>query len=242
MRLLTTLTAVIILGCAAQSVPAQIAQDPSRGLETAAKLAASGNVATVSALADQVLNFPHRLWLPAEAQAVLKQRLVPAEIAYWQGAPGTKETDIVSLINLMCDRLALPAFAKTSPKQVRTLRMQMFSCTPTFIGRGMSTPPMSAGPAIGPRLSPLQAVHLIGTLIDQKFANPAYQVAPAEWDQSDLQTLRARQREAQISRIEATSVACRRELETSVSTGLSQMSVTDGLSLLYEALSVLQID
>lgn len=117
--------------------------------------------------------------MPEFGEAVLAPRLAAAEENYWRGAStGIRERDLVNALNVLSTRLNLPDYAKTCDSQVRFLRMQMVSVSPIFMGAKAF--PTDAK-AISEFLSPLQALHLSLTLLDQKFWDAKYQVTPSEW-------------------------------------------------------------
>jgi hypothetical protein len=82
----------------------------------------------------------------------------------------------------MAKKFGLPDYAMTSLAQVRYLRMQLAIQLPQFMGRGMSRPDAKIGDSINSSMSPLQAVHVVADLADQKLSNPDYQIPPEEWD------------------------------------------------------------
>lgn len=103
---------------------------------------------------------------------------------------------------------------------------------------------MKVGDQISSTLSPLQALHIIQTLIDQKFYNPVYQAPPAEWDRVVFP-----QEVSRVSGYTASGQAAirgeidlkRRELEDRLSQHLSTMSTLEGLNLLEDTLDKLGI-
>jgi hypothetical protein len=145
-------------------------------------LAKADDPDSVGALADEIFSFPRPyMRLPADIEAKLKTRIVKAELAFMQGtAPGVQEGDISNLINLIAQTLGAPDYAMTSPAQLRHLRMSLAIAEPKFIGKGLGHHE-HIGDSISPTLSPLQAMHLILSLFDQKLINPEFQLSPADW-------------------------------------------------------------
>jgi len=161
--------------------------NPYKELDGAARVANSrGDDASLQGLADAVFSFPRALPRAPEAiEHVIKDRLVRAEIAYRNGAQqGVRERDIVTLFNLVTSKLGLPSYGKTSAQQVRTLRMQLALSSPALMASGLAHENMKIGESVAEIMSPLQAAHLINSLLDQKIINPEYQIDPAEWDMS----------------------------------------------------------
>lgn len=116
-------------------------------LENAARVAIlNGDRASVAELAEAVFNIPHRYRMDANLAGILRSRTIAAELGFRQGAhSGVEEPDIVSLINSFAQRFGLPEFAKTSPNQIRVLRMEALLYNPTFLGRGMAPGKIEVG-------------------------------------------------------------------------------------------------
>jgi hypothetical protein len=161
------------------------AQALNARLEARAQNVKDGDESSVRLLADEVFNTPHVFGqMPNIVESVVKERLVNAELAHMRGShPGVREEAIVRLVNSAADKLGAPDFARTNKNQVRFLRMSMLSSTPHFMGKGMvDGSELKSGEQLDSPLSPLQAAHLIATLVDQKTFNPEYQVTPEQWD------------------------------------------------------------
>lgn len=159
---------------------------PDKVIDNAARAVSSENETSVRALTEAVFTvYPHVFGrIPAPFDSGIKDAFTHAELAHLQGSrPGVTEQDVANLVNMWADRLHLPEYAKTSPKQVRVLRMSLAAGSPVFMGRGMTDPNAIPGATINPEMSPLQAAHLATVLVDQKFLDPDYQVAPTEWEQ-----------------------------------------------------------
>jgi hypothetical protein len=140
-------------------------------LESCARTAAiTGDKDSANALADAIIGVPHRFTIQPDIASLIKPHAVNAELSFWQGLHrGVDEADIVSLINAFADRFGLPEYVKTSASQVRILRMEGFLVNPIFLGRGMAQEKREVGQQIKSTMSPLQAIHVIQTLVDQKF-------------------------------------------------------------------------
>lgn len=162
--------------------------NPHEQLDRTARMVKSDDYEPTRALADAVFAFPRMLpRAPETIENVIKDRLVLAELAYHRGTQeGIRERDIVKLVNSVTDKLGVPSYAKTSLRQLRVLRMQLALSSPSFMAAGLTTQDMKVGDSISDRMSPLQAVHLINSLVDQKLINPDFQVEPEEWERIHL--------------------------------------------------------
>ena len=228
---------------------------PHKDLDGAARLANGRNDDdSVRGLANAVSNFPRALpRAPEVMENVIKDRLVRAEIAYRNGAhPGVLERDIVTLFNSVADRLGLPSYAKTSAQQIRVFRMQLALSLPAFMASGMARGNMKVGESIPETMSPLQAAHLIDSLLNQKVINPEYQVEPAEWEKSHLPAAMARiqqMQQLQASRqggnhsqkAELHAFHRRRDLYNSLLQAGSNLSFVDAMDLVDQSFTILKI-
>jgi hypothetical protein len=229
--------------------------NPYKELDGAAHLANSrSDDASVRGLADAVFSFPRALpRAPEVIENVVKDRLVRAETAYRNGLQqGVRERDIVELFNSVSDKLGLPSYAKTSPQQVRTLRMQLALSSPAFMASGLANPNMKVGESVPDSMSPLQAIHLINSLLDQKVINPEYQVEPAEWDRlhlpaamAKIQQMQRLQASAQAgdkpAKPEVTVFHKSRDLHNSLIEAGSTLSFSDAMDLVDQAFTTLKI-
>jgi hypothetical protein len=224
-------------------------------IEQKASAATADDPNSVQALADEVFNLNHVFRRMASVvEGMVKDRLVGDEILYRQGkAPGVQERDIVDTLNHLAERFGGPPYSKTSLSQVRVLRMWMALCQPNFMGAGVAKQNAAVGESISSAMSPLQAAHLIATLIDQKFINPDFQVSPEEWEKNSppveekikQRTARARatttgQSSANVS-LDSYSPDKRRELEQTLYPSIWSLGTTDALILLEQAFEKLHI-
>jgi hypothetical protein len=142
----------------------------------------------VATMTDAVFSLPHFALIqdfPPEVNNIIKRKFASAEEGYWKGQhPGVREQDIVAAVNGVVAELNLPGYAKTTKDQVRHLRVGMLLKTnPRFMGLRVAKVPIPGEKAtILDDMSPLQAYHLVLSLIDQKFVDPFYQVTPEEWE------------------------------------------------------------
>jgi hypothetical protein len=228
---------------------------PHKVIEATARAVNVDDEASVRALTEGVFSFPHAFQgLPANIEDTIKQRLTQAEIQYLKtGHPGVKEADVANLVNLLADRLHLPDYAKTNVNQVRVLRMSMALSSPVFMGRGMSSPGAQIGESVAPEMSPLQATHVLATMLDQKIINPDYQMTPSEWDQTSHQRMieklhqaDALKKSAQTTktshRLIARSNPRHTEMRQALSAGLSSLTVGDASVIADEAFKTLKLE
>ena len=123
-----------------------------------------------------VLAYPHAFpLLLSSLEAAVTNRLVQAEIAFRQGkSKGIEEQAIVDTFNLLVTKFGAPDFAATLVPQIRFLRISIARTEPNFMEPGVARPDAKVGEPINSNVSPIQAIHLIGLLIDQKLLNPAF--------------------------------------------------------------------
>jgi hypothetical protein len=183
---------LVILGFATEMLRAQAMPgnksvwiNPHNALNQSACLVKPDDEQSIRVFTDELFNFPRSFpRLPSPLEAVLKQRLVQAEMKYRQHmTAGVREADVVVFVNRLADKLQAPAYAKTSLRQVRVLRMSLVLASPAFMGDGITRKDMHVGDSINDTMSPLQAMHLIASMFDQKLLNVEYQTTPEEWDQ-----------------------------------------------------------
>jgi hypothetical protein len=230
--------------------------NPRTVLSERAALAAPENEQSMRDLADAVLSFP-RLYLQMapEVEAFVKNRLVRAEIRHRQGyQPGVLETDIVTLFDEFVEEFHLPPYARTSISQLHILRMRLALLEPQFMGPGLARQGSVVGDSINPEMSPLQGLHLVQTLVDQKLLNPEFQVLPEEWDKS-IEKSRFADSQCSTSdesaslgsgqnaspQIIAQPNPRLRELYSALKTNSSSLSSTEALGLLERACVALRI-
>lgn len=208
---------------------------------------------SVRALADAVFDYPHVFErMPAGLELIVKDRLVRAETGFLQGkTPGIREEDMALLVNRVVEKLKLPEFAKTSQKQIRAVRMKMAIDSPIFIASKMSNGTMQTGSSVKPELSPLQAVHILGVFVDQKFRDPNLQCPPEEWDREshtrELERIKKRQEIAKTNPQAryygmAQINPKRQELKDSLVRSTSTMTYMDVLELVDLAFQGLKIE
>lgn len=229
---------------------------PHKVLDLRARAVNGNDETSVRALTENVFTvYPHAFGrMPADLEGVLKDRLTQAEVDHLRGIrPGVKEADVATVVNMMAERLHLPEYAKTSAKQVRTLRMSLTLASPAFMGRGMTEANGKFSDSINPEMSPLQASHLTAVLLDQKFMDPDYQVTPAEWDEKFHEKEIARlERQDTLRRssdprkpakymIGARVNPKRDEMRQAFSAGVANLSAGDAMDMMNSALTTFGI-
>jgi len=202
---------------------------------TAQSFAAQGYFASSAEVVNAVFGVSHALQIPKSVQDLVSYKLESAEDSYWRGeSVGVQERDLVTTFNSLVVKLKLPTFARTNSDQMRMLRMQTALGSPAFMGRNIVKPGMKIGESIDSALSPLQALHLILCLIDQKFYNPVYQVTTEEWPRSRAQYEASLANMGTQFSIRAIPPEKPNQLRQQLDSALNSMSDTDGLQLLTD--------
>jgi hypothetical protein len=231
------------------------------GVEDKARLLQDNNQDTYRALADEVFKAGHGFEvlsktqgigpanIPAPIDNVIKDRLVYAEMQYRQGrAKGVTEQSIVDFTNMLVQKLNLPDYARTTPAQVRDMRMWLIMVNPTLMGHGVVKGNMKVGDSISSELSPLQAAHLLLEVLGHKVSDPFFQLTPAEWDKAKQE--RETQRKAQLAAGQVLSQPTQQtamlhtktgEISSSVAQGINSMSLVDAFSLIDKGFEILGI-
>jgi len=239
----------------AQMTDSSTQGNPYKALDNAARLATKNDDVSVRALTESVFGFPRMLpRLPDVIENTIKDRLVDAEFAYRNGTqPGVQEEDLVKLVNSFADKLHAPSYAKTSIKQLRLLRMQLAFASPAFMASGLVRHKMLVGDSVSSTMSPLQAAHLLNSLIDQKLINPAFQFEPTEWDNKQaslemekVKTAQERMRAAgpdssQPPRLSITVGHRNRDLHNALLQAGSSLSFLDAMGLIDDAFATLKM-
>jgi hypothetical protein len=228
-----------------------------QSIENKAAVATTDDPNSIRDLVDELFNLPRAYpRMPSIIADTVKNRLVQAEILYRQGKkPGVREQDIVDVHNDLVDRFEGPRHSKTTLSQVRTLRMWLALSQPKLMGTGIAR--QDGGQTINPTMAPVQAAHLLATLIDQKFINPDFQVTPEEWETDSLHRVHEKiaAARARMSAGHGTGQASqgtlrgrnlsadrRREIEETVYPKISALTATDGLQLVEQTLRSLKLD
>jgi hypothetical protein len=230
-------------------------RSPYQLIENAASQMKSGDSDSIRAVVEALYKYPwiYQNQMPEVMAAVVKQRLIDAQMAYLAGkTAGVVDGAVVDAINALATAFDTPDYARTSLLQVRFFRSSMTVDMPIF----MRSAPSAQTHEANPPMSPLQGMWIMSLLIDQKISNPDYQATPAEWDRDVYPKLLEQERARQElqRRIAAGEVQVKAELRASVSISHSkgdllfllpqrirEMSVADGLKLFNETFARLGI-
>lgn len=227
---------------------------PNKDLLGTAMAMTPGNMDSIRAVVEAMFKTP-RYRMPEVMAAVLKQRFIDAQAAYFDGKnPGVTDGAVVDAINSLATAFETPDYGRVSLLQVQYVRGRLTSQVMPTLFRPMK-PDLIVGEANAP-MSPLEAFYLMAILIEQKIENEAYQVPPAEWDR-DVYPRAIEQDRAMKElqrRIASGEVQTKYELQGRVTIGhsdgtllfllqrrISAMSVADGLKLFNETFARLGI-
>ncbi len=224
---------------------------PWQKIDEVAKLENPADGNSVRALIEEVLNFPHtyRLKLPVMHE-IVEDRLVQAEIDYRLGRnPGIEEKTVVQIGNTLADRLKLPDYAHVTVHQVEVLRLGMEVSMPSFMGETSVQGDVAGAQAKPSELSPAQATQILLVLIDQKLANPDYQLTPEEWEKTQYQPAMDRllkykqlRDSGELAKMEphaeVRAFTMKNDLRGQMAQAVSEMSLTDGLDLVTQAFNM----
>jgi hypothetical protein len=228
-------------------------RNPYQIIEDAASAMKPADKDSVRAVVDAAARLGVSLLMPPPMAAVVKQRVIDAQMAYLGGkTPGIVDGAVVDAINGLATAFETPDSGRVSLLMAQFFRSNMAHGMPVFLHSAPDTKLDEPNPP----MSPVQALFIVSLLIDQKLGNPDYRAAPAEWDRDFyprlLEEMRARQ-ELQ-RRIAAGEVQPPKptytarlvgggpnELETHVRQRIIAMSVADGLKLFNETFARLGI-
>lgn len=224
---------------------------PWQVIDDAAKLENPADGDSVRALIEEILNFPHTfsLKLPVMHE-IVEDRLVQAEINYRLGRnPGIQEKTVVEIANTLADRMKLPDYAYVTVHQVEVLRFGMEMSMPSFMGEVSVQSDAAGAHANAAVLSPAQATQILLVLIDQKLANPDYQLTPEEWEKTQYQPSMDRllkykemRDSGELAKVkphaEVRALTMKTDLRGQISQAVSEMSLTEGLDLVTQAFNM----
>lgn len=165
----------------AQSNPP--AAHPLEAINQKAKLARNGNVPDAEEYVREIISVAgFEGELGGFTSTAIKDRVGRAESRYRQGqATGIPEAKIVRTVNGLVRKFNLPDYTKTSNYEVRRLRLGLLPNFPQLINqRNQGAQPVSNGSQIDSQMSPAEAVFVLAMMLQQKLANPEYQVTHAE--------------------------------------------------------------
>jgi hypothetical protein len=221
-------------------------------IDQKAQKAKGNDESAVGELADEVFATPYFMEVPSDFREAMKQRVLSDELKYRHGKKGIKEEKVVETVDELARKLNAPDYAKTSPLQVRTLRVRLMRGYPNFIAQETSEErkglKKKVGDTINPEMSPLEAVFVTGVLLQQKMLNEDFQHPPQEWEDKlrKKQLKRWETGENQDAKIKARlhpgNNDKRREMRHAVANGIAKMKVSELLRLPDETLDTLGIE
>ncbi len=153
-------------------------------IEEKARKAKGNDEALIRDLADEVFK-EFAVDIPTDITAAMKDRLVSAEVKYRKTGKGPREGNVVRTINELANRFNAPDYAKATPLQVRTLRVELMKVYPSFIAQETDERKKGlrkkVGDLINPELSPLEATYLTVMMLHQKMLNDDFQQTPEDF-------------------------------------------------------------
>lgn len=215
-------------------------------IELKSTLADPANPQSIRDLAHEIVAYPHVYPVPPELCGLVEEKLTDAEIRFRTGiGPGVDEAELVTLINWMIDRFRLPAYAKATPQQVRTLRMKLVILSPNLMGNTLSGHDVKLGGHIHSVMSPLQAAHLLSTMFDAKILNPDYQDPSIDILASEREQRKASQHSSYAGRNMAVASRAnpkRQEMREAISASAASMTMQDAYDIINHAFKALHLN
>lgn len=160
-------------------------KDMYQMIDEKAKKIKGSDEASIRDLADTIFNENGASDLPAAMVDMMKDSLVRAEMKYRNNGKGVRETHIAHTVNYLADKFGAPDYAKTTPLQVRLLRVKLMPMMPSLIAvdtdkehKGLKK---KIGSTITPEVSPLEATMITVMMIHQKMLNEEWQLSPEEF-------------------------------------------------------------
>ena len=242
------------LGDQAVQNPAMlIMPTPNRDVIGTAMAMTPGDKDSIRALVEATFKTPlilgvRRFQMPDVMAAVVKQRLIDAQVAYFNGKNfGVSDGAIVDAMNALATAFETPDYGRVSLLQVQFVRGRLASdLMPTLFKQ--------VNPDLDVPMSPLEAMYLMAVLIQQKIENAAYQVPPAEWDRDvhpraveqdrAMKELRRRIASGEVqvkAQLVGRAVLSDGTLRSQLQRRIEAMSVMDGLKLYNETFARLGI-
>jgi hypothetical protein len=218
---------------------------PHQQLETLARRATVGDPQSIEDLTSAVVHYPHSCRIPAPVSSLMEFEISRAETAYRSRlGPGISETQILKFMNSLAVQFKLPRYAQVTQAQLRTLRMTLVVQSPYLMASGLTEPKMKLGENIDSVMSPLQALYLIQTMIDQKILNPDYQDQSIDLvtrERANREQLKAQMQPGAKHGIVRTTNPKHLEMRTALSAAVDSMSVEDGYVVLEQALTAMKL-
>jgi hypothetical protein len=228
---------------------------PSRNVADAAAAMTPGDKDSIRAVVEANFGPPlvlgvRRFQTPEEIMAaVVMQRLIDAQVAYFNGKNlGVTDEAVVDALNALASAFETPEYGRLSLLQVEFVRSRLAdNIAPALFKEQVN-------PDIEVPMSPLGAIYVMAVLIQQKIDNAAYQVPPAEWDRDvypraieqdrAMKELRRRIASGEVQ-VKAQLVGGRAvsdgALRSQLQRRIEAMSVMDGLKLFNETFARLGI-
>jgi hypothetical protein len=214
---------------------------PYREIESKARVADPDNRPTIHDLAHEVVICHHVYSIPDPVASLLEDRLTDAEIRFRnKTGPGVSEEQLVDLMNWLGNKLGLPSYTKTTAAQVRTLRMKLAVLSPALMGSTLGGKELRPRDHVRTELSPLQAMHLLYVMSDQKIMNQDYQ-DPAT-DIITAEQGRAKKAGAAPAYLSADANLKEQEVRSALSSAISAMSTQDAFEIVGHSLKALKLD
>lgn len=171
----------------------------------------------------------------------IKNRIIRSEIKYRNNQrDGISENNIAVVINNLAVQFNAPVYAKTNELEVRELRVTAARIMPNFVGRYRLAEEDRVGyvnQEINPKMSPIESVFIVGTLVFQKMHSPYYQMSNAE-KQADWVNLH----KPNVIDNLPDNLAKQAEMDTVVSTGTRNMSLSAVKTAINQTLDNLGIE
>lgn len=120
----------------------------------------------------------------------IQSRVGRAESRYRRGqSPGVRESKVVRTVNGLVAQFQLPGFVTTNNYEVRKLRLELMHIFPDIISRSAhGIEPLAQGASLDDAMSPAESLFVLAMMLQQKLANPEYQVSFSERLDQWLQT------------------------------------------------------
>jgi hypothetical protein len=216
-----------------------------RSIELKAQHANARDRQSIRDLAHEVICSPHFYQFPDPIAGLLENRVTDAEINFRNNTGhGVSEAQLVDLMNWLGDKFRLPSYTRTTAAQVRTLRMKLAIMSPYFMGSTLSGREIAKGGQVRTEMSPLQALHLLNVLADQKVINPDYQdpsldIVAAERQRDETPGATTSGKLPSVGVVENRK---KQEVRNAISAAGSAMSAQDAYDMVNHALETLQLD
>lgn len=216
--------------------------DPLEAINQKAKNARSGDSQDAEEYISEIISVAGlESELRGFTSTAIKERVGRSESLYRQGqSAGIPEAKIVRTVNGLVRQFNLPDYTKTSNYEVRRLRLGLLPNFPQVITqRNQGMQPVSAGAQIDSQMSPAEAVFVLAMMLQQKIANPDYQLTHAErvnrW--SEMHNHRVARRNLPDSAQNRS-----REIKQALNRAVGSTSMSDALRLSGVTLNTLGIE